>query len=169
MITFERVAAILLAVFIVIEAGAAEVYRWIDDKGVTNVSDVVPDQYRKVAERVELPAEPDEATRRDAAARSAAIASEAARRPASASRPVPGAARPRGRGPSGIVPGRSASDDCATLQRRYKESQDCFGSQPRTITGAINGARSPNCRVVVDPSPRCGLPNRGEAPAARSP
>ena len=77
------------------------------------------------------------------------------------------------------MPGRAASagaiapsgdeDDCATLQRRYKESQDCFGPQPRTITGAINGARSPDCPVVVDPSPRCGLPNGGEAPPARSP
>ena len=59
-------------------AGAAEIYRWVDDKGVTNVSDVVPEKYKKVAQRVETPPAPDEATRRAAAVRAAAIASEAA-------------------------------------------------------------------------------------------
>jgi hypothetical protein len=133
---------------------------------VTNISDVVPEKYRKVAEKVETgQTEPDEATRREAVARAAKIASAAA----SGARPAASAnARQGGSTATALSASRSASataasasgdsDDCPTLQRRYKESQDCFGGQPRTITGAINGARSPQCPVVVDPSPKCGQP-----------
>ena len=177
MSTAERVATFLLAVCLCGVAAAADIYRWVDDKGVTNLSDVVPEKYKKVAQKVEPPAEPDDATRRDAAARSAATASAAASSAATAA-----ASSPR-RVPTtagSITPSRAASgagslspgdgDDCATLQRRYKESQECFGPQPKTISGAINGARSPQCPVVVDPSPKCGLPPASDqAPVVTAP
>ncbi len=151
------------------EAIAADVYRWVDERGVTNISDVVPEQYRKVAERIDTSSsEIDEPTRRAAAARVAATASAAA----SGARPVAAAnarqggsvAAPLSASRTGSASAAGDGDDCATLQRRYKESQDCFGPQPRTITGAINRARSPQCPVVVDPSPRCGLPDVAESP-----
>jgi hypothetical protein len=171
-----RVVAALLALALWSAASAVEVYRWVDDRGITNVSDVVPDKYKRVAQKVEFaPVEPDDATRRAAVARAAAIASAAA----SGAGPTAAAnARQGGSVATPLSASRSASasassdrdsDDCATLQRRYKESQDCFGPQPKTITGAINGARSPQCPVVVDPSPKCGLPNGGEGPPATGP
>jgi hypothetical protein len=173
-----RVLAALFAACLWSAVGAGEIYRWVDERGVTNVSDVVPEKYKKVAQKVDTgPLEPDEATRREAVARAAAIAS------AAASGTGPAAAANARQGGSVATPlsaSRSASsaasasasgdgDDCATLQRRYKESQDCYGPQPRTITGAINGARSPQCTAVVDPSPKCGLPNGGEGPPATAP
>jgi uncharacterized protein DUF4124 len=172
--TVLRSLAALLAACVFASANAADVYRWVDEKGVTNVSDVVPEKYKKVAERVDVPVEPLQ-IQRTAPAPAAATA-----RPAALKSAVP-AAPPRKAGPglSGITSARPSSaaslspsddsDDCATLQRRYKESQDCFGPQPRTITGAINGARSPSCPVVVDPSPKCGLPHGGEGPPAAPP
>jgi hypothetical protein len=176
--TAERVAAALLMVFLCGAASAADIYRWVDDKGVTNLSDVVPEKYRKTAQKVEAPVEPDDAARRDAATRAAAISSAAASgAAAAASSARRGSATPAG----SISPARAASgagslsssgdnDDCATLQRRYKESQECFGPQPKTISGAINGARSPQCPVVVDPSPKCGLPPLvAEVPPATAP
>ena len=157
-------------------AAAADVYRWVDERGVPNVSDVVPEKYKKIAQRIDTSSsELDEPTRRAAAARAAAIASAAA---SGAGRVAAANARQGGSVATPLSASRSASapasaagdgDDCATLQRRYKESQDCFGPQPRTITGAINGARSPQCLVVVDPSPKCGLPDGGEAPPATAP
>ena len=173
MITIQRLVATVLAAGIAFGASSAEIYRWVDDKGVTNLSDVVPDKYKNVAQRIETPAEPNDVSRKEGAWRAAASASAA-----SASQPVSNVRRPAV-GLSGNVPGRSASagslsssddnDDCGALQRRYKESQECFGPRPRTITGAINGARSPECPVVVDPSPKCGLPNGGEGAPAPAP
>ena len=176
--TISRVVASLFALSLFGAAGAAEIYRWIDEKGVTNVSDVVPDKYKKIAVKIDSAQfEPDERTRREAAARTAAIASAAA----SGAGPVAAAnARQGGSVATTLSASRSASsaasasasgdgDDCPTLQRRYRESQECFGPQPRTTTGAINGARSPQCPVVVDPSPRCGLPDGGEGPPAPGP
>lgn len=177
MTILQKAIAASFVVCLTCAAAAADVYRWVDDKGVTNLSDVVPEKYKKVAQRVETPAEPDEPTRREAASREAAIASAAASRPVL---PAAISARRGGSVATGMTPARSASgagslsssgdnEDCATLQRRYKESQDCFGPRPRTITGAINVARSPQCPIVVDPSPKCGLPNGGEGPPATAP
>lgn len=177
MTTISRVVALLFALSLISAAAAAAIYRWIDEKGVTNVSDVVPEKYKKVAVKIDsAQLEPDERSRRDGVARAAAIASAAA----SGAGPVAAANARQGGSVATPLASRSASsassastsgdrDDCATLQRRYKESQDCFGLQPRTITGAINGARSPQCPVVVDPSPKCGLPDGGEGPPAPAP
>jgi hypothetical protein len=171
------IVAALFAVCLWSMAGAVEIYRWVDERGVTNVSDVVPEKYKKVAQKVETGSEPDEATRREAAGRAAAIASAAAagagsaaaanaRQGGSVATPL-SASRSSSAAAQALAPGDA--EECAALQRRYRESQDCFGAQPRTITGAINGARSPQCPVVVDPSPRCGLPDGGEGAPAPAP
>lgn len=180
----RSLGAIVLATIALLASGAwrvasaADIYRWVDERGVTNVSDVVPEKYKKVAQKVDTsPSEVDDATRRDAAARAASAASAAAvgAGPAAAAN-----ARQGGSIATPLSASRSASsaasaaasadgDDCATLQRMYKESQDCFGPQVRTITGAINGARSPQCQAVVDPSPKCGLPDGGIVPPAPGP
>ena len=72
-------------------------YRWVDEHGVVNVSDAVPDKYKKVAQRVDSGQyEPTEVQRREAAARAAALASDAAgarsASPAAPGRPGPRAA-----------------------------------------------------------------------------
>jgi hypothetical protein len=171
--TLLRSVAALLAAGVFASASAADVYRWVDEKGVTNVSDVVPEKYKNVAELVDIPVEPAQIQRR------APVTAALSAQPAASRSIAPAPARLTGPGLSGITSARPASaaslspsddsDDCATLQRRYKESQDCFGPQPRTITGAINGARSPSCPVVIDPSPKCGLPHGGEGPPAAPP
>jgi hypothetical protein len=152
----SKLVVSLLAAFVCASAIAVEMYRWVDDKGVTNISDVVPDKYKKSATKVDSTQfEPDEQSHRAAAARAAATASAAASSPAPALPPTSAGAIGVARQASSAA---SGAEDCATLQRRYKESQDCFGPQVRTVRGAINGARSDQCTVVVDPSPQCGLP-----------
>ena len=84
-----RNAALLCAGLVVLAAQAVEMYRWVDEHGVVNISDVVPDKYKKTAQRVNSSQfDLTDAQRRDAAERAAALASEAA-----AARPASQAAR----------------------------------------------------------------------------
>ena len=109
-------------------------YRWVDDKGVTNISDVVPDKYKKIAQRTESRQfDLSEFQRREVAARQAALAaSNASSNPPAASASQPGV--------SPQLPRAAASaptDNCAALQKRYKEAQDCFQAGPKNANGTI--------------------------------
>jgi hypothetical protein len=131
---------------------AAEMYRWIDERGVTNISDSVPDKYKAIAQRVDTTQfDAEEARRRESARRAAVPASGAASAAsvaASASAATPGALSASAAAANG--------DDCPTLQRRFRDAQKCFGPAVRTINGNVNSARSPECPNVVDPEPKCG-------------
>jgi len=70
-------------------------------------------------------------------------------------RSVPAAAQ----GPKPAGPSPFAS--CAELQRRYLESQACFAPY-RLANGGMDAEAFRHCIEVVDPSPRCGLPNLQE-------
>ncbi|NUZ07857.1 DUF4124 domain-containing protein [Piscinibacter koreensis] len=142
---------------------AADIYRWTDESGRTHLSDVVPERYKRSAQRVDSRQfELSEAERRQGEARAAALR-QAAATPASA------ASAPRGArlGAGGVRSAASGAptagstaptaEDCSMLQRQYLASQGCF-APCRQANGSINAECAARCPQVVDPSPRCGLP-----------
>lgn len=153
-----RIAYLGLSLLVATSALAVDMYRWVDERGVTNVSDAVPDKYKHVATKVDSNQYNLTARQRRAAASEAAgLAGRAA---AGAPSEAAASAAPGRAGGAAPAPARgAAANDCATLQRRYREAQECFAAGPKTVNGTVNAARSPKCPVVVDPSPKCGLPN----------
>jgi hypothetical protein len=151
-----------LALTLLVQAvGAAPVCRWVDERGRTQISDVVPDKYKKAAtctdsQKYELsPAQRREADQRAAEER-ARPRSEAANPPKeSASGPLSPAApasQPGAKRPAEVV---TDATDCQTWWRVYDESADCFGPY-RTARGGIKPEAFDNCNVVPNPELKCG-------------
>lgn len=157
-----RVASLGLSLLITTSAFAVQMYRWVDEHGVTNVSDAVPDKYKHVATKVDSSQYNLTAQQRRAAASQAALlvgrAAAVAPLESAASSAALRRTRKAARAPAAVASGDGDGDDCATLQRRYREAQKCFAAGPKTINGTVNAARSPQCPIVVDPAPKCGLP-----------
>ena len=159
-------ALVTIAVLLPTSLLAADIYRWVDRDGRTQLSDTVPDEYKKSATRIDSRQfELSDAQRREAEARAAheklqaAEAAEAAEAAKVAARakadsvagplaPASGATAASGK------PAGNASD-CATLQRLYKESTECFAPY-RTAKGTTKAEAFDKCPVAVDPTPQCG-------------
>jgi hypothetical protein len=142
--------ALLLALALLsLPAGAADIYRWVDENGRVHISDVVPEKYRSSAKRLDTGPEPSPQERAAAEARAAAErerakASEAAAAAAAPSAPAPSAAPPK-----------PAEDDCALAHRKYKDSIACFAPFINS-NGTTRAEAFQYCVSVPDPSPRCG-------------
>jgi hypothetical protein len=139
---------------------AADLYEWIDDQGGMHVTDIVPDKYKSRARKIdtrssevspqqrsdaEARAAKDKATLEKAQAEADAAAARVRRDPVSRNPPAAPVAAPK------------AADDCPTLQRQFKESQDCFASFRRQ-DGTLKPEAFQKCTDLADPSSRCGLP-----------
>ena len=142
---------------------AADIYRWVDKDGRTHLSDAVPEEYKKSATRIDSRQfELSDGQRQEAEARAAheklqaAEAAEAAKVAARANADSVAAPLAPASGAT-AASGRPASDasDCATLQRLYKESLECFAPY-RTAKGATKAEAFDKCPVAVDPTPQCG-------------
>ena len=155
-----RAAAIACAALLACaSAHAADIYRWVDENGRTQVSDVVPEKYRATATRIDSgqyelsPERRKEAEER--AARDKALAAEAAARRAgaAASAPAAKAAVPA----SARRPAQGVTDatDCDTWRRLYRESQDCFAPY-RTTRGGTKAEAFENCNPIPSPDAKCG-------------
>jgi hypothetical protein len=139
-------------------AHAADIYRWVDEKGQTHIADTVPPQYKKNATRIDTRAsqvsESERAQAAERAAREKAALDSSRAAPASA----PGAVEltPKDR------PGASGLDEkraqCEEWRRAYAESQACF-SRYGTVSGAVRAEAYQRCTEVADPSPSCGIPS----------
>lgn len=141
-------------------AGAAPIYRWVDENGRTHLADVVPEKYRASATRIDTggsevsPQQRQEAEAR--AAREKALAEEAARRRTAAAAPAapasaasaPGSAR---RPAQGVT----ETTDCDTWWRLFRESEACFGSY-RVVGGGIKVEAFERCTSIPSPEPTCG-------------
>ena len=134
---------------------AADIYRWVDENGRTQISDIVPENYKKSATRIdsrqfELSAE----QRREAEARAAEAKQRKARSDAvEAANSVAAAAAAAAE--SGPRQATNQSTDCATLRRLYRESQECFAPY-RTVNGATKAEAFEKCTPVADPVSKCG-------------
>jgi hypothetical protein len=142
---------------------AADIYRWVDENGRIQFSDVVPEKYKKSAKRIdsrqyELSAE----QRREADARAEqekAQAAEATQRKARAdAEKAANAAAAAAAAAAAQTKPRPAVDentDCATLYRLYRESLDCFAPYI-TANGTTKAEAFAKCTPVADPSRKCG-------------
>jgi hypothetical protein len=149
----------VVALLSTLSAQAAVIYRWVDENGRTHVSDVVPEEFKKSAKRIDssksevTPEQRQDAER--AAAKEKALADEAAKRrvDAQANQPAPTASQPvtTKRPAQGVTD----STDCETWRRLYKESMECFGPY-RTTKGATKPEAFEACNVIPSPELKCG-------------
>lgn len=144
---------------------AADMYRWVDENGRTQLSDTVPEKYRKSAvkidsRRYELSAEQrSEVDTRTAAAEKTRL-EEAQRKKALADAAAAAASAPASAGSAGKTAARKpaeAATDCATLQRLYRESEDCFALF-KVVGGATKAEAFQKCTVAESPVTKCGAP-----------
>ena len=133
-------------------------YRWVDENGRTHVSDVVPEKYKKSATRIEsgqyeVPPERKQQAQ-EQAAREKAFAEEAAKRRESAPVPAsaPSASKPTA--PKRPAQGVTASTDCETWRRLYRESIECF--DPYRTARGVKPEAFEKCTEIPDPKPKCG-------------
>lgn len=158
----RRLAATLSAgVLVLAPAWAGTVYRWVDDAGRVHYGEQVPERYRAQARTLDAPANaPTAEQQREAMARAqrdkeraAALAAARAASAASAARPPASAAStPPAKRPAQRPDERT---DCATWQRLYQESLDCFGPY-RTVRGAVKPEAFERCNEVPEPpATRC--------------
>jgi len=118
---------------------AADLYVWRDESGRRQISDVVPDQYRAKAKKVDVPSPSNEALTDDA--RSAAAGGSAA--------PVEQPVRPV-----------RAAADCQTSWQLYLESRECLAFYEYALRGLDADPRA-SCPVVLAPSANCVTPPAG--------
>lgn len=151
----------LALTFLVQAVGAAPICRWVDESGRTQLSDFVPDQYKKVAtctdsQKYELSPEQRREADQRAADERARPRSEAANPPKEGASgplsPAAPASEPGAKRPAQIV---TDATDCQTWWRIYDESADCFGPY-RTAPGGIKPEAFDKCNVVPSPELKCG-------------
>jgi hypothetical protein len=153
-------AAVAL-LFLSISAAATPICRWVNESGRTQIAEVVPEQYRKVAictdsQKYELSPEQHQAAERRVAEDQARARQAAARPPgdraSSAPGPAEAASQPGVKRPTEVI---TDATDCPTWWRIYDESVDCFGPY-RTTRGATKVEGFDKCNVVASPEPKCG-------------
>ena len=131
-------------------AYAADVYKWVDEKGRIQYGETVPAKYKSSATKVDVTTPlPTDAQRQEAMARAAkdkaAAESSAAQRAKSTAPRSDPAPRP-------VV----ASDDakakqCEADKKKYQESEACFAPY-RNAAGAISPEASQHCVQVKEPA-----------------
>ena len=120
--------------------GATTICRWVNENGRTQISEVVPDKYKKVAtctdsQKYELSPEQRRAAEQRVAEDRATARDQAAKPPteraSGAPRPAGAASQPGAKRPIEVV---TDTTDCPTWWRIYDESVKCFGrtSYPKT-------------------------------------
>lgn len=140
---------------------ATPLCRWVAESGRTQIAEVVPEKYRKVAVCTDSRKYGLSAEQRRAAEQRVADDKDRARRAAanapsdrasSAPRPPRAASRSVAKRPTEVV---TADTDCATWWRIYVESVECFGPY-RTTRGATKPEGFDRCNVVASPEAKCG-------------
>ena len=143
------------------DAGATSICRWVNERGQTQIADVVPEKYKKVAictdsQKYELSPEQRQAAERRLAEDQARARTAAAKLLADRASSAPGPARAASRsGPKRPTEVVTDTTDCTTWWRIYDESAACFGPY-RTTRGAIKVEGFEICNVVESPVPKCG-------------
>ncbi len=135
----------LLLAFVSLSVHAADIYRWVDEKGKVHFSDSVPEKYKRSAtqtdsRRYEL-SEDQLKERAVRASRNTVVTQP----PLSATPQVKQQA----------ADNSPQKADCATLHRQYLESQDCFG-RFRNVNGSVKAEAFQYCTEIKDPTSECG-------------
>ena len=165
-----RFVALILFIALSSATYAAEVFRWVDEKGEVHYGDSVPERYKQKAKKLDSagPAVTSE-QRKEAEARlareKAAVESMSKARESNSSGSQPGAAAaPNSK--------RAAGDaGCAEQMKKYQESLACFDAY-RNANGSIKAEASKNCAQVQQPTGCLTEPSpsdRQASPASSSP
>ncbi len=153
-----RVAVWVSSVVVVSTAWAVDIYKWEDEKGQVFVSDVVPNKYKKTATRIEVrsneSAVPTPTPTPTPAAKKAVTGPAASPAPAAANTPQ-SAPKPAIKPATDLR--EQEATDCETLQRLYRESQDCFAPF-RNATGGIKAEAYEKCKERPEPTEKCPIP-----------
>ena len=132
-------------------AHAGDIYRWVDDHGVTQMGDTVPDAYKSRAKVIgSTQSSVDPQQQKDAEARAAKDAERLKQLEASKSAAPSATVKPQ---PAAKPPATNGTD-CAALFAAYRASQACYA--PYVTVNGLNGANG--CTPVPDPSSQCGAP-----------
>jgi hypothetical protein len=142
-------------------AGATSICRWVNESGRSQIAEVVPEKYRKVADctdsqKYELSDEQRQAAQQrvaeDRARARQAAANPPADRASDAARSARAVAQARAKRPTEVV---TDATDCPAWWRIYDESVECFGPY-RTARGATSVEGFDTCNVVASPEAKCG-------------
>ena len=159
------VFACLLAA-VLLPGVAADIYRWVDEKGRTHVSDVVPPRYADKAVRVDTSgsaiSSEDLRAAQERAARERQLLEE---QRADARREEEAAARAQSQQSAGALtaPRQGPTEsECAAKWRAFWASQECFAPFVKGA-GRRRGAHVSEeaylyCKSVPDPSSECSIP-----------
>ena len=142
-------------------AHGASICRWVDERGQTQMSDIVPEKYQRSAtcsdsKKYELtPAQQREAEQR--AAEQPSRAQQDMADPPGNVLPSPQGATEAGSRPKVKRPTEVITDtmDCQTRWRIYDESVACFGPY-RTTRGATKPEGFDQCNEIPSPEISCG-------------
>ncbi len=142
---------LFLLAFASMSAGtyAADVYKWIDDKGRTQYGESVPAKFKKSATKVDVTIpEPTEAQRQEAAARAVNDKAAAESLPANSAKP----AKPRSAPPPPAVASADArTKQCEADWKKYRESEACFAPY-KSKAGSISPEAFQHCVEVKEPT-----------------
>jgi hypothetical protein len=161
MMKTRRSLAAVALLFLSASAGAMSICRWVNESGRTQIAEVVPEKYRKVAictdsEQYELSPEQRQAAEQRVAKDKARARQAAAKAPAvrtsNAARQARAASQAGAKRPAEVV---TDATDCPSWWRIYDESVECFGPY-RTTRGATKAEGFDKCNVVASPEPKCG-------------
>jgi hypothetical protein len=143
------------------DAEAKSICRWVNETGRTQMAEVVPQKYEKIAtctdsQKYELSPDQRQAAEQrvaeDRARARQAAAKRRAVRTSSATLPARAASQPGAKRPTEVI---TDATDCTTRWRIYDESVECFGPH-RTTRGATKLEAFDTCNVVTSPEPQCG-------------
>lgn len=139
------------------QADASSICRWVDENGVVQFSDIVPDRYTAVVTCIHTqPLEPT--TEQREAGKRAKDRRDKIRPPAQAASST---VSPRALAPQPALkqPAEAITDstDCKTWQRLYDESGACFAPF-RTAHGGVKAQAFEKCNEVPSPEVKCGPP-----------
>jgi hypothetical protein len=147
------------ALFFAMAALATVIYRWVDDNGQTQISDAVPEKYKKSATRTDSsrfeisPERKQQAE--DRLARDKALAEEAAKRRQSVQPADASSAASQPTGPARARQTVTDATDCDTWRRLYRESLECFAPY-RTTRGTTKAEAFEHCTPIPSPELKCG-------------
>ena len=142
-----RLACLLVFAAMSTAAFAADVYKWVDEKGRVQYGESVPAKYKKSAVKIdpeEAQPKPTEAQRQEAAARAVKDKAEAAA--------LPTRKETTDKPPRAVA---AAPDNktaqCEAEKKKYRESEACFRPY-RTPSGAIVPEAFQHCTEVKEPT-----------------
>jgi hypothetical protein len=156
---FLNIVSIASLALVGTSASAAPIYRWVDENGRTQLSDTVPEKYRKSAKQVDseqFRVSPEaRKSAEERAAKQKALASELDNRRTKEEASVASAASAAST-PGSRKSAATSASDCATWRRLYRESQACFAPYHNS-DGSLKPGAHDNCTQVDNPEIKCGV------------